>query len=176
MNYKQIFALFPEKIRLEFREGFMAYDGTNNTFNLAYEFLPCKIHRALIKAKLVPYIGFLHSNQIGKLSLVCDFQELYRYLIDDFLIQYCQGLKEKDFSTKTESMSRTRKGKREYLNEIQTGDLMKSLNEYFESTVSISRIKVGKKQSIETLINEEGLLLAKYLRNEVRTWNPRIAL
>jgi hypothetical protein len=30
------------------REGFMAYDGTNNIFNLAYEILAWKIHRALI--------------------------------------------------------------------------------------------------------------------------------
>lgn len=42
--------------------------------------------KALMKAKLEPYLGFLHSIQHGKPSLVCDFQELYRYLIDDFLI------------------------------------------------------------------------------------------
>jgi CRISPR/Cas system-associated endonuclease Cas1 len=32
-------------------------------------------------------LGFLHSIQHGKPSLVSDFQELYRYLIDDFLIE-----------------------------------------------------------------------------------------
>ena len=45
----------------------------NNTFNLAYEILAWKIHKALVKAKLEPYLGFLHSNQMAKLSLVCDF-------------------------------------------------------------------------------------------------------
>jgi hypothetical protein len=35
-------------------------------------------------------------------------------------------------------------------------------------------MKVGSKQEIETLINEEALLFAKYLRNERRDWNPRI--
>jgi hypothetical protein len=34
---------------------------------------------------------------------------------------------------------------------------------------------MGKKQEIETLINEEALLLAMYLRNEKQTWIPRIA-
>jgi CRISPR/Cas system-associated endonuclease Cas1 len=92
----------------------MAYDGMNNIFNLAYEILAWKIHRALIEAKLEPYLGFLHSNQMGKLSLVCDFQELYRYLIDDFLIQYCQRICKKDFTVKTENANRKRKGKREY--------------------------------------------------------------
>ncbi|MEM2915209.1 MAG: CRISPR-associated endonuclease Cas1 [Candidatus Bathyarchaeia archaeon] len=42
---------------------------------------------ALIKAKLEPYLGFLHSVQFAKPSLVCDFMELYRYLVDDFIIQ-----------------------------------------------------------------------------------------
>ena len=41
-------------------------------------------------------------------------------------------------------------------------------------TVEIPRIKVGKKQTIETLINEEALLLAKFLRNERKEWVPRI--
>ena len=42
----------------------------------------------------------------------------------------------------------------------------KKLNAYFESIVEIPRIKVGKRQTLETLINEESLLLAKYLRND----------
>lgn len=78
----------------------MAYDGMNNTFNLTYEILAWKIHKALVKAKLEPYLGFLHSNQMAKLSLVCDFQELYRYLIDDFLINYSQKISKKDFKMK----------------------------------------------------------------------------
>ena len=40
--------------------------------------------------------------------------------------------------------------------------------------VEISRIKVGKKQTVETLISEEVFLLAKYLRNERHAWIPRI--
>jgi CRISPR-associated endonuclease Cas1 len=156
--YEQIFSLLPEKIRPKTREGFMAYDGMNNIFNLAYEVLAWKIHRALIKAKLEPYLGFLHSNQMGKLSLVCDFQELYRYLIDDFLIQYCQGLNKKDFVTKTENTNRKRKGKREYLSDSETKELLGELNKFFESRVKVTRIRNGENQMIETLINEEALL------------------
>jgi hypothetical protein len=37
-----------------------------------------------------------------------------------------------------------------------------------------SKKKVGKKQTIETLINEEALLLAKFLRNERKDWKPRM--
>jgi hypothetical protein len=32
------------------------------------------------------------------------------------------------------------------------------------------------RQNIETLINEEALLIAKFLRNEQKEWNPRMAL
>jgi hypothetical protein len=32
---------------------------------------------------------------------------------------------------------------------------------------------MGKRQEIETLINEEALLLAQYLRNEKENWIPR---
>ncbi len=76
---------------------------------------------------------------------------------------------------KTERLSRKRKGKREYLNDLQARNLMKQLYNYFEAKVEIPRIRVGKRQTIETLINEEALLLAKYLRDERETWAPRIA-
>jgi CRISPR-associated protein Cas1 len=174
--FNQIFSLFPEKIRPEARRTFKAYDGMNNLFNLAYEMLSWKVHRALIKAKLEPYLGFLHSTQYGKPSLVCDFQELYRHLIEDFLIQYCRDLRAKDYIVKNEDMTRKKKGKRVYLNDSQTRDLMKQLNTYFGSNVEIPRLQVGKRQTIETLINEETSLLVKYLRNERKTWIPRIAL
>jgi len=134
-----------------------------------------KVHRALIQAKLEPYLGFLHSTQFGKPSLVCDVQELYRQLVDDFLVQYCQSLRVKDFIVKTEDMTRNKKGKRIYLNDAQTRDLMKQLDKFFESYVDVSRMQVGKRQTIETLINEEALLLAKVLRNEQKNWIPRIA-
>lgn len=172
--YQQIFPLFPEKIRPESREGFMAYDGTNNIFNLAYEILAWKVHRALIKAKLEPYLGFLHSNQMGKRSLVCDFQELYRYLIDDFLIQYCQRISKRDFVAKVEVATRRKRGKREYLSDSETKALLNELNRFFETMVEVKRIRNGEYQTLETLINEEALLFAKYLRGEAKSWVPRV--
>jgi len=171
--FKQIFQLLPMALRIERRRTFKAYDGINNTFNLGYELLRWKTYRAIIKAKLEPYLGFLHSEQFGKPSLVCDLMELYRYLIDDFLIQYCKSLKKKDFSKKHEYYSSNRQGQREYLNKASTKDFMSKLNAFFESIVEIPRVKHGSKQTVETLINEEVMLLAQYLRNEKQTWIPR---
>jgi CRISPR-associated endonuclease Cas1 len=136
--------------------------------------LSWKVHHALIKAKLEPYLGFLHSLAEGKPSLICDFMELYRYLIDDFVIQYCQKLSKKDFIMKNEDFSTNRKGKREYLSDSLTHSLIRSLNERFQTKVRIPRIRMGEQQEIETLISEEALLFAQYLRNEKQTWIPRV--
>ena len=135
-----------------------------------------KVRRAVIRVKLELYLGFLHSVQYGKPSLVCDLQELYRYLVDDFVIQFCQDLKDRDFMVKSESVSRKRKGKREYLNDAETKRMMGELERYFESKVEVPLIRQGKRQRIETLINEEALLLAKYIREEIQNWMPRVAL
>lgn len=75
---------------------------------------------------------------------------------------------------KSEDFSTNRKGKREYLNDAKTHNLLKGLNQYFQSKVDIPRIRMGEQQEIETLINEEALLFAKYIRNERETWIPRI--
>ena len=58
-------------------------------------------------------------------------------------------------------------------NASKTKDFLYQLNAFFESFIAIPWIKAGERQTIEMLINEEALLLAKYLINEVETWNPR---
>ena len=173
--FRQILLLLPEKLRPEGRKTFKAYDGVNNIFNLAYEILSWKVHRAVVRAKLEPYLGFLHSIQVGNPSLVCDLEELYRHLVDDFVIQYCQSLRKRDFTVKSESLSVKKVGKREYLNDADTGDLMRALNRFFEDMVETPRKRVGRRQTIETLINEEALLFARYLRYELKSRITRIS-
>jgi hypothetical protein len=52
---------------------------------------------------------------------------------------------------------------------------VRSLDRNLLSSIVIRRIRIAKSQEIETLINEEALLFAMYLRNEKQTWVPRIA-
>ena len=82
------------------------------------------------------------------------------------------SVSEKDF-TKKEWYSSNRLVKRQVLNEPKTRELVKGIEELFEAKVEIPRIRHGKNQTIETLINEEALLLAKYLRNEKEFWKPQ---
>jgi len=172
--FSQVLELFSESIRPERRRTFKAYDGLNNIFNIAYRILAWKVQIALIKAKLEPYLGFLHGIQKGQPSLVCDFQDLYRYLVDDFIIQHWRNADSRDFILKNEDYSTNRKGKRQYLNETKNREFVNRLNRYFETRITIPRIRRGDHQEIETLISEEALLFARYLRDEKPTWQPRI--
>jgi CRISPR-associated protein Cas1 len=174
--FNEIFKLFPKSLRIEKRKSFKAYDGINNTFNLAYTLLRYRVHSAILKSHLEPFLGFVHSEAHSKPSLVCDMMEIYRALIDNFIIEFSETLKPNDFILKSEWFSVNRLGKRQVLNKEKTKELTQKLNDYFERKVEIPRIKHGNKQTLETLINEEALLLAKHLRNELPEWKPRLAI
>ena len=75
---------------------------------------------------------------------------------------------------KKEWFSSSRLGKRQVLGKDKTKELTAKVYELWERKVVVPRIRHGKKQTVETLINEEALLLAKYLRNETQLWIPRV--
>ena len=135
----------------------------------------CGVCAAVLGEELGPCLGFVHSEQYVKPSLVCDLMELYRYLVDDFVIQFSQGLKPRDFVVKGERTTRKRWGKREYPNGTRTRELERGLDGMFSGWIDVPRIRHGSRQTLETLINEEALLLAKYLRDENNQWIPRTA-
>jgi hypothetical protein len=60
-----LFGLFPESIRPKNRRTYKAYDGLNNVFNFGYYVLECRVHKALLKAKLEPYLGFCILYSLG---------------------------------------------------------------------------------------------------------------
>jgi len=166
----------PKSMLITKRKTFKAYDGVNNAFNLCYTVLKWRTYSDIMKAKLEPFLGFLHVEQFGMPSLSCDLMELYRFLIDDFIIRYSKSWRKKDFAMSKEEFSANgkRKGQRQYLSKPLAKDMMAKLNGYFETMVEIPRIRNGSQQKIETLLNEEALLLAKYLRGENGEWIPRI--
>jgi IS4 transposase len=81
--------------------------------------------------------------------------------MDDFVLTYARNLKPRDFKLKDEDFSKTRKGKRQYLNDEIQREYLKKLNAHFLSKVEVPRIRKGEHQEIETLINEEAFLFAK---------------
>lgn len=167
--------LFPKHLQINKREGYRAFDSGNNLFNIAYEVLRWKILRALLKAKLEPYLGFLHKISHNHAALVSDFMELYRCTIDDFLIDYSQQLKKQDFEKHYMRDRYNKKTPRIFLKHHQTNRLIKVLSKHFEKRVQIPAIRRGKEQSIETLITEEAFVIAEFLRNGKINWIPRTA-
>src|SRR4030042_1769582 len=72
-----------------------------------------------------------------------------------------------------ERLFRKGRPRRGSIDEKKSRDLLKQSEDFFQSTDGIPRIRVGKKQKSETLVNEEALLLAKFLRCERDEWMPR---
>ena len=93
----------------------------------------------------------------------------------DFVVDYCQGLRKRDFTSKSEAASRNRKGRREYLKDDKTHEFMAMLDDFFDSVVNVPRLKYGEKQAVSSLINEEAMQLGSYLREENKKWVPRIS-
>ena len=88
--------------------------------------------------------------------------------MDDFILSYSRNLKPRDFTLKDQG------SKREYLKDKLQNDYLKRLNAYFVSKVQVPGMRRGKQQELETLINEEAMLLAEFIRNEKPSWHPRI--
>jgi hypothetical protein len=52
----------------------------------------------------------------------------------------------------TDFMMHFKMGKKIHLREFETDSLAEDLNAFFDRTVDVERIKVGKRQTIDTLI------------------------
>ncbi len=74
--------LLPKVYRFKGRSSRPAKDAFNAFLNYGFGILYGKVERALIIAGLDPYIGLLHSDNYNKKSLVFDFIEPYRILIE----------------------------------------------------------------------------------------------
>ena len=130
--------------------------------------LKWQVYKSVINAHLDPFLGFLHSIQHGKPSLVCDLQEPYRPLIDNFLIKYVTKLNSKDF----EANYRTKKP-RVFLKHNESSKLISDLNSFLDNKVKKQRArKFGKHSKITTIIREDIETLSQFIRNEKNKWFP----
>lgn len=159
LYFTKYFNLLPKVFIPDKRLGYKAQDKTNNLLNLGYEILSGEIYKSIILSHLDPYLGFLHSEQYLKPSLICDLQELFRFIVDEFLISYILQLDPKD--------SFEMEGKKPYLIPIEMKKFIIEVSKIFDKTIEHQRIKkYGKKSTIRTIIKEEPIKLAQYLRDE----------
>lgn len=76
----------PEKYRFEGRSRDPAKDYFNAMLNYAYGILYSMVEKACIVAGIDPYIGFLHSDNYNKKSMVFDIIELYRIFAEESVV------------------------------------------------------------------------------------------
>jgi CRISPR-associated protein Cas1 len=166
--FNRIMKLFPEFMREQLRQKYKAVGVLNNLFNLGYEVLKWEVYKSVLNAHLDPYLGFLHSIQHSKPSLVCDLQEPYRPLIDDFLINYSQDLGNKDVEVKYGG-----KHPRLFLKHEESSKLIAELNKYLNTKIKKQRTRrYGKTSKIRTIIREDSEQLSRFIRNEFDRWKP----
>lgn len=62
-------------------------DPVNVMLSLGYTLLLSDIVSALYSAGLDPYVGYFHSLDYGRVSMACDLQEEFRFIIDRLVIK-----------------------------------------------------------------------------------------
>ena len=166
--FQELIKLFPQEFQPQVRYSYKAVDITNNLFNLGYEVLKWEVYKAIINAHLDPYLGFLHSIQHSKPSLVCDLQEPYRPIIDGFLIEYISKLEKKDL----EAHYKGRKP-RIFLKHGESSKFISELNLLLDNMIDKQRSrKFGSSSKITTIIREDTEKLAGFFRGNAKNWVP----
>lgn len=69
------------------RKKFPPPDPINSLLSFCYTLLHGEIHTQLMIASLDPYIGFLHEQRYGHAALASDFLEIYRGVIEHFVVK-----------------------------------------------------------------------------------------
>jgi CRISPR-associated protein Cas1 len=163
--FKTYFNIIPSTFRPDKRESYKAQSKFNNLLNLGYEILSAEIYKSVLLSHLDPYLGYLHGEQYLKPSLICDLIEPFRYNVDEFLITYILKIDPKD--------SFEMEGKKPYLTSMEMKNYILELSKTFDNTLEHQRIKkFGKRAKLRTLIKEEPIRLAQYLRDEKTEYIP----
>ena len=136
--------VMPQKFKFDGRSRQPARDEFNAMLNYGYGVLYSMVERACILAGLDPYIGFLHTDNYNKKSLVFDLIEIFRTWVDETVI----------------FLFTKRKVKKDYFDQIEGGlslnkegraVLIQALNETFDKTVKYR----GRNVQVRNIIQSE---------------------
>jgi CRISPR-associated protein Cas1 len=127
--YWDLFAkLVPEQFRFEGRSRQPAKDEFNALLNYGYGVLYGSVEKAVVVAGLDPYIGFLHTDNYNKISLVFDVIEKYRIWVEETIINLFskKAIKKDMFKKLSNGFSLDQEGKKV---------LIPELNEYLDTQI-----------------------------------------
>jgi CRISPR-associated protein Cas1 len=105
--------IMPEKYRFDGRSRRPARDPFNAALNYCYGILYSLVEKACILSGLDPYVGFLHTDNYNKKSLVFDLIEPFRIYGEQTTVYLFTGKKMKDeyYDSKENAVSLNQKGK-----------------------------------------------------------------
>lgn len=120
--------LIPEKFSFKMRSRNPAKDEFNCMLNYAYGVLYSKVEKACIIAGLDPYVGFLHTDNYNKKSMVFDLIENYRIWAEEkvFGLFSSRKIKEDQFDKIPNGFTLNKEGKRV---------LISAFNEFLDESV-----------------------------------------
>jgi CRISPR-associated protein Cas1 len=134
--------IMPERYQFEGRSRQPANDEFNCLLNYAYGVLYSMVEKACLIAGLDPYVGFVHTDNYNKKSLVFDLMEMFRYLADQTVVYLFTG----------------RKVKQEWFDQVPGGftlvkdgkaALIEALNETFETSVRYRNRNIKQRDIIQ---------------------------
>jgi len=155
--YWDIFAkLVPENFAFNGRSRQPAKDEVNALLNYGYGVLYGIIEKAVIVAGLDPYIGFIHTDNYNKISLVFDVIEKYRIWVEETILDlFVKKAIRKDLFTKlANGYNLGEEGKKVFL---------PALNEYLDMPIRYKGRNIRRRDIIQLdMHNYAQLLLEHY--------------
>lgn len=145
-------AQMPEKYRFTGRSKRPALDPFNAVLNYCYGVLYSRVEKACIIAGLDPFVGFMHTDNYNKKSLVFDLIEPFRVFADQVAVYFFTGKTAKPafFDSRPQSCT---------LNDTGKPLVIDALNRHLEEKVRYRKRNVKRKH----LIRQEAHRLANIL-------------
>jgi len=153
--------VMPENFRFKTRSKRPAKDPFNAALNYCYGVLYSRVEKACIIAGLDPFVGFMHTDNYNKKSMVFDLIEPFRIFAEQTAVYFFTGKKAKDiyFDKKEHSCTLNDKGK---------PIVIEALNKHLEEKVRYKKRNVKRRH----IINHEAHKLANYLLKDEDIQRP----
>ncbi len=153
--------VIPEKYQFDGRSRRPAKDPFNATLNYCYGMLYSLIEKACILAGLDPYVGFLHTDNYNKKSLVFDLIEPFRIYGEQIALYLFTGKQMKDeyFDEENGAVS---------LNTMGKPVVVETMNKHLDESVRYRRRNVKRRY----IIQHEAHRLANILLSDTGIKRP----